>query len=102
MFITTGDIYTKPYNIIDVISSHVVMARNMFSKMLSGFKTNFGGHIGGFEKLYEYLKEEAVKELKQKAGALNADGIVMVRFEFVEIPSIEGAALHVYGTAIKF
>ena len=102
MLITTGDIYTKPYNIIDVISAHAVMSRNMFSKMISNFKTDFGGHIGGFEKLYENLKNAAMTELKQKAAALNADGIVMIRFEFVEIPSIEGAAVHIYGTAIKF
>ena len=102
MVLTTGDLYNKPYKILDVISAHSVMARNMFSKMGAGFKSNFGGRIGSFEKLYEYLKEQAIQDLKQKAAQLQADGIIMVRFEFVEIPTIEAAALHVYGTAIKF
>ena len=60
-----------------------------------------------FEKLIMFLsgnvleEDDIIQDLKLKASQLQADGIIMVRFEFVEIPAIEAAALHVYGTAIK-
>ena len=104
MLMTTTDLIDSehPYQSLGLVTAHSVRARNAISKMGSSFKSTFGGHIGGFEKLYNMLKDDAITALQENAAAMGADAVVGLRMEYVELPDTESASLHVYGTAVKF
>lgn len=89
------------FQVLDGVSVSLVKARNAFSQIGSSFKSTFGGHLGGLEKLYDDMREYALLELQNKAVALGADAIIALRVDINEIAYVNGIGVFAYGTAVK-
>jgi uncharacterized protein YbjQ (UPF0145 family) len=87
---------------LGVISSEVIIGANIFKDILGGLRDVFGGRSGTYERVMEEAKENAMRELKEKARALGADAIVGIDLDFETIGGT-GSMLMVSasGTAVR-
>ena len=88
---------------LGVVSSEVIIGANVIKDIFAGLRDVFGGRSKTYERVLEQAKEDALRELSQKAQALGADGILGVDLDFETIGS-GGSMLMVIatGTAVKF
>jgi uncharacterized protein YbjQ (UPF0145 family) len=87
---------------LGVIRSEVIIGANIFKDILGGLRDVFGGRSGTYERVMEEAKENAMRELEQKARAMGADAIVGIDLDFETIGG-SGSMLMVSasGTAVK-
>jgi uncharacterized protein YbjQ (UPF0145 family) len=87
---------------LGVISSEVIIGANIFKDIMGGLRDVFGGRSGTYEKVMEDAKEDAIRELKEKASHLGADAILGIDLDFETIGA-SGSMLMVSasGTAVK-
>jgi uncharacterized protein YbjQ (UPF0145 family) len=78
----------------------VSKSRNIGSTIGAGLKSIVGGKIGGFEKLANEARDDAVANLKQHAEELKADAIIGMRFDTETIGETMSTVV-AYGTAVK-
>lgn len=69
----------------DLISTNVVLGTNIFSDIGASFSDFFGGTSEIYQNKLERIYKIALDKLKQKAKALNANGIVGVNIDFDEV-----------------
>jgi uncharacterized protein YbjQ (UPF0145 family) len=69
----------------DLISTNVVLGTNFFSDIGASFSDFFGGTSEIYQNKLERIYKIALDKLKQKAKALNSNGIVGVNIDFDEI-----------------
>jgi len=62
-----------------------------------------GGRVGSYEKVFAEAKQEALKDLEEKAKALGADAVVGIDLDYEILGADEKTMLHVSanGTAVK-
>jgi uncharacterized protein YbjQ (UPF0145 family) len=70
---------------LGVISSEVIIGANIFKDILGGLRDVFGGRSGTYERVMEEAKENAIRELQDKARAMGADAILGVDLDFETI-----------------
>ncbi|NDC76911.1 MAG: hypothetical protein EBZ67_03400 [Chitinophagia bacterium] len=87
---------------LGVISSEVIIGANIFKDILGGLRDVFGGRSGTYERVMEEAKENAMRELTDKARALGANAIVGIDLDFETIGGT-GSMLMVSasGTAVR-
>lgn len=87
---------------LGVISSEVIIGANIFKDILGGLRDVFGGRSGTYERVMEEAKENAMRELEQKARAMGADAILGIDLDFETIGG-GGSMLMVSasGTAVR-
>ena len=73
--------------------------RDMFAKV----RDVVGGRVGSYEKVFAEAKQEALKDLEEKAKALGADAVVGIDLDYEILGADEKTMLHVSanGTAVK-
>lgn len=98
---TTENIPGQNYEIIGEVFGVTTQSRNMFSDLGAGLKSMVGGEIKGYTKMLTASRQDAINRLKEEALALNADAIVMMRFDSGSIAS-DMQSVVAYGTAVKF
>ena len=101
---TTSSVEGKPAReYLGVINAQSIIGANIFKDIFAGLRDVFGGRSKTYERVLEQAKEDALRELSQKAQALGADGILGVDLDFETIGS-GGSMLMVIatGTAVKF
>lgn len=100
---TTNNIEGKTVDAyLGVISSEVIIGANIFKDILGGLRDVFGGRSGTYERVMEEAKENAMRELTDKARALGANAIVGIDLDFETIGGT-GSMLMVSasGTAVR-
>jgi len=89
-----------------LVSGNVVIAVDYFKVIIAGFIAFFGGRMGGYEKMMERARREAIIRMQRDAKALGADAIYNMRVEFSAVgqqpTKIGGAELFAYGTAVRY
>lgn len=86
--------------IIGIASTGTVRTRHMGSDFAAGLKSMVGGRLGGYEKLMQEGRDEALERLKVVAAKHGADAVMNVRLQSAEI--MQGASeVMAYGTAVK-
>ncbi len=85
-----------------VINAQSIIGANIFKDIFAGLRDVFGGRSKTYERVLEQAKEDALRELAEKAQALGANGIVGVDLDFETIGS-GGSMLMVIatGTAVR-
>ncbi len=82
-----------------LVQGSTVRAKHVGRDIAAGFKNIFGGELKGYTELLIEARNEATERMMAQAQALNANGIVNVRFATSSITS--GAAeVYAYGTAV--
>jgi uncharacterized protein YbjQ (UPF0145 family) len=95
---TTSAIEGKPVQqYLGVINAQSIIGANFFKDIFAGLRDVFGGRSKTYEKVLEQAKEDALRELTQKAQALGANAIVGVDLDFETVGS-QGSMLMVIAT----
>lgn len=100
---TTPSIEGRPVQeYLGVINAQSIIGANIFKDILGGLRDVFGGRSSTYEKVLEEAKNDALRELEQKAKALGANGIVGVDLDFETVGG-GGSMLMVIasGTAVR-
>jgi uncharacterized protein YbjQ (UPF0145 family) len=100
---TTSTIEGKPVQEYrGVINAQSIIGANMFKDIFAGLRDVFGGRSKTYERVLEEAKEDAMRELVEKAQSMGANGIVGVDLDF-ETVGAGGSMLMVIatGTAVR-
>jgi uncharacterized protein YbjQ (UPF0145 family) len=101
---TTSTVDGRPVQqYLGIINAQSIIGANIFKDIFAGLRDVFGGRSKTYERVLEQAKEDALRELAQKAQAIGADGILGVDLDFETVGS-GGSMLMVIatGTAVKF
>lgn len=87
---------------LGVISAESVHGINVVRDFFTGVRDFFGGRSQTLERALKEARAEVVDEIRQRAGAINADAIVGLDFQ-ISMPSGRGGMLVVFatGTAVR-
>jgi len=98
---TTSIIEGKPVQeYLGIINEQSIIGANIFKDIFAGLRDVFGGRSKTYERVLEEAKEDALRELTQKAQAMGANGILAVDLDF---ETVGGSMLMVIatGTAVR-
>ena len=101
---TTSTVDGRPVQkYLGIINAQSIIGANIFKDIFAGLRDVFGGRSKTYERVLEEAKEDALRELAQKAQAIGADGILGVDLDFETVGN-GGSMLMVIatGTAVKF
>ncbi|WEA53908.1 heavy metal-binding domain-containing protein [Weissella paramesenteroides] len=74
-------------------------SRNVVSSVGQSLKTIVGGEIRGYTKLQDIACDEAIDRLKTAAAGVDANAVLMMRFD--SSSGAIGDSVAAYGTAVK-
>jgi uncharacterized protein YbjQ (UPF0145 family) len=100
---TTNVIEGRPVQeYLGVINAQSIIGANMFKDIFAGLRDLVGGRSKTYERVLEEGKEDALRELTQRAQAMGANAIVGVDLDF-ETVGASGSMLMVIatGTAVR-
>lgn len=104
MIITTTNVVEgRPVQeYLGVINAQSIIGANIFKDFLGGLRDVFGGRSKTYERVLEEAKEDALRELAEKAQALGANAILGVDLDFETVGG-SGSMLMVIatGTAVR-
>lgn len=104
MIITTTSIVEgRPaQEYLGIINAQSIIGANIFKDFLGGLRDVFGGRSKTYERVLEEAKEDALRELAEKAQALGANAVLAVDLDFETVGG-SGSMLMVIasGTAVR-
>ncbi|MCE2705301.1 MAG: heavy metal-binding domain-containing protein [Bacteroidota bacterium] len=100
---TTASIEGRPVQeYLGVINAQSIIGANMFKDIFAGLRDLIGGRSKTYERVIEEAKEDAMRELTQKAQSVGANAVVGIDLDF-ETVGASGSMLMVIatGTAVR-
>jgi uncharacterized protein YbjQ (UPF0145 family) len=100
---TTHNVEGRPVrDYLGIINAQSIIGANILKDFLGGLRDVFGGRSKTYEKVIEQAKEDALRELAEKAQAMGANAIIGVDLDFETIGG-SGSMLMVIasGTAVR-
>ena len=100
---TTASIEGRPaQEYLGVINAQSIIGANMFKDIFAGLRDLIGGRSKTYERVIEEAKEDAMRELTQKAQSMGANAVVGIDLDF-ETVGASGSMLMVIatGTAVR-
>ena len=100
---TTSLIEGRPVQeYLGIINAQSIIGANIFKDFLGGLRDVFGGRSTTYEKVLEEAKEDALRELTEKAQKLGANAVLAVDLDFETVGG-SGSMLMVIasGTAVR-
>ena len=101
MIVTTTENVTG-YRVIDVkgqVFGVVVRSRGLAGNIMAGLRSIFGGEITEYTQRLEEARRHAIDRMVKNATIMNANAIVMMRFDSSEIGQTMSEIV-AYGTAV--
>jgi len=99
--VTTPDV--SGYRVTEtlgMVRGSSVRARHLGSDIAAHLRNLAGGEIPEYTKMLAEAREQAIDRMIEEAEALDADAVIVVRFQTSEV--MHGAAeMLCYGTAVK-
>ncbi len=86
-----------------IVFGEVITGINVLKDIGAGFRNFFGGRSEGYEKELMQAREEALREMEERAKDLGADAVIAVKMDY-EVLGADNGMLMVTcsGTAVKF
>jgi uncharacterized protein YbjQ (UPF0145 family) len=100
---TTAMIEGRPVQeYLGIINAQSIIGANIFKDFLGGLRDVFGGRSTTYEKVLEEAKEDALRELTEKAQKVGANAVIGVDLDFETVGG-SGSMLMVIasGTAVR-
>ena len=100
---TTSSVDGRPVQeYLGIINAQSIIGANIFKDFLGGLRDVFGGRSTTYEKVLEEAKEDALRELTEKAQRLGANAVLAVDLDFETVGG-SGSMLMVIasGTAVR-
>jgi uncharacterized protein YbjQ (UPF0145 family) len=101
ILVNTDYIGGKEIDTVGLVKGSVVWSKHVGKDILSGLKTLVGGEIVGYTEMMNEARAIATKRMAEEATALNADGVVNIRYATSSIMNGTSEVI-CYGTAVKF
>lgn len=101
LVVTTENIPGRKYEAIGEVFGVTTQSKNFASDFGAGLKSMIGGEIKAYTKMLTTSREVALERLREEAGKLGADAVVMMRFDSGSIAG-DMQSVVAYGTAVKF
>ncbi|MBS6430410.1 heavy metal-binding domain-containing protein [Enterococcus raffinosus] len=98
---TTETIPGQNYEIIGEVFGLTTQSKNVFKNIGASLKNVVGGEIKAYTEMLEEAREFAIKRLIENAEQLDADAVVMMRFDSGSIGT-DMQTVAAYGTAVKY
>jgi len=101
ILVTTPDVAGQHISAtLGMVRGSSVRARHLGSDITAHLRNLAGGEIREYTKMLAEAREQAIDRMIEEAQALDADAVVMVRFQTSEV--MQGAAeMLCYGTAVR-
>ena len=90
----------KIKEIIGVVRGNTVRSRNIGRDIVAALKNMVGGEIKTYTELINQARDEAYNRMVNHAIELDADAIIMMRFDISAVMAASSEIL-AYGTAVK-
>ena len=85
---------------LGMVRGNTIRTRHVGRDIMAMLRNLTGGEVHEYTKMLAEAREQAIDRMMEEAQMLNADAIVSVRFQTVEVMS--GAAeMLCYGTAVR-
>lgn len=100
---TTSMIEGRPVQeYLGIVNAQSIIGANIFKDILGGLRDVFGGRSKTYERVIEEAKEDALRELQQKAQGIGANAIIGIDLDFETVGG-NGSMLMVIasGTAVR-
>lgn len=105
MILTTTDSVDgkKVATYLGIVSADVMMGTNVFRDMFAKVRDVVSGRVGSYEKVFGEAKQEALKDLAEKAKQLGADAVLGIDLDYEILGADDKTMLMVSanGTAVK-
>ena len=103
--ITVIDVKTLPPGIDAaggvLVMGEVVIAADYFKTFVAALRNIIGGEVRTYQTMLNRARREARLRMTEQAGALGAELVVNVRFEWSDVgPQLPSAEIFCYGTAV--
>ena len=87
---------------LGIVNAQSIIGANIFKDIFAGLRDVFGGRSATYEKVIEQAKEDALRELQQKAQAMGANAVIGIDLDFETVGN-SGSMLMVIatGTAVR-
>lgn len=86
--------------ILGLVRGNTVRARHLGRDISAALRNLVGGEIDEYTKVMAEAREQALDRMTERAVALGADAVVMVRFSSAEVMR-NAAEVIAYGTAVR-
>ncbi len=98
---TTEHIPNQNYESIGDVYDVTNQSQNGISDAGATLKSSVGGEIKGYTKMLRRSRDEAINRMKKEAEKMDADAVVMMRFDNGSIGK-DMQSVVAYGTAVKY
>ena len=101
ILVNTDYISGKKLETLSLVKGSTIQSKNLGKDISQSFKTLVGGELKAYNEMMNEARALATKRMVEEAEALDADGIVNIRYCSSAV--MQGAAeVIAYGTAVKF
>ncbi len=100
ILVNTDFITGKDLETISIVKGSTIRSKHLGKDILSSLKTIVGGELTAYSEMLNEARAIATKRMVEEAEALQADGIINIRYATSNV--MQGAAeVLVYGTAVR-
>lgn len=104
IILTTESSHNLPVKMrLDIVSAEVVVGMNIFKDALAGVRNIVGGRSGTIQTALRDIRVQVLNELKREASDLDADAVVGVDLDYLDVGATGSTMLVAIatGTAVK-
>jgi len=86
-----------------VVSGEVVIGANVIKDFFAGLTDIFGGRSNSYEWVFQEARENALRELEEKAKKMWADAVIAIDIDYETLGATNSIIMvTATGTAVKF
>ena len=87
---------------LGIVAGEAIMGANIFKDIFAGIRDIVGGRAGAYEEVMQGAREEALREMTDRALALGADAVVGVQISYAALGASDSMLMvGAVGTAVK-
>ena len=87
---------------LGIVAGEAIMGANIFRDLFASIRDIVGGRSGSYETVMQDAREEALREMSDRALALGADAVVGVQISYAALGASDSMLMvGAVGTAVK-
>ncbi len=87
---------------LGIVAGEAIMGANIFRDLFASIRDIVGGRSGSYETVMQDAREEALREMADRALALGADAVVGVQISYAALGASDSMLMvGAVGTAVK-
>lgn len=87
---------------LGVVAGEAIMGANIFRDIFAGIRDIVGGRSGAYEDVMQGAREEALREMADRAIAMGADAVIGVQISYAALGASDSMLMvGAVGTAVK-